>query len=159
MKKLLSLLSFVTISGTAVPTVIAPSPYQKEEIIKNSNINYLQTNNLEYLSRGKRNPQYNPVIGQGGGQQIYNPQTGGWGQSTYLQPQSGKLAPSILNKNSNVTTPFLLQSGKSFPINNDKFYYIGPSTGLLYFHERGSGSIMRIIQINEKIKWYINWWK
>ncbi len=31
MKKLLSLLSVLTISGTAVPTTIAASPYQKEE--------------------------------------------------------------------------------------------------------------------------------
>ncbi|MFW4370988.1 MAG: hypothetical protein EHV01_003485 [Spiroplasma sp. hy2] len=53
MKKLLSLLSVLTISGTAVPTTIAASPYQKEETIKNSNIN-LQTNNLENLKRNKR---------------------------------------------------------------------------------------------------------
>ncbi|WP_338966307.1 hypothetical protein [Spiroplasma endosymbiont of Sarcophaga carnaria] len=33
MKKLLSLLSVLTISGTAVPTTIAASPYQKEEIL------------------------------------------------------------------------------------------------------------------------------
>lgn len=39
MKKLLSLLSVLTISGSAVPTTIAASPYQKEE--KN-----IQTNNL-----------------------------------------------------------------------------------------------------------------
>ncbi len=31
MKKLLSLLSVLTISGTTVPTTIAASPYQKEE--------------------------------------------------------------------------------------------------------------------------------
>ncbi|WP_342256065.1 hypothetical protein [Spiroplasma endosymbiont of Poecilobothrus nobilitatus] len=80
MKKLLSLLSVITISGTAVPTTIAASPYKKEETIKNSDINYQQTNNLEVLNRNKRSPQYNPVTGQGGGQQIYNPQTGGWGQ-------------------------------------------------------------------------------
>ncbi|MFW4371192.1 MAG: hypothetical protein EHV01_004560 [Spiroplasma sp. hy2] len=36
MKKLLSLLSVLTISGTAVPTTIAASPYQKEETINNS---------------------------------------------------------------------------------------------------------------------------
>ena len=39
MKKLLSLLSVLTISGTTIPTVIAVSPYQKEEKL-NSNINY-----------------------------------------------------------------------------------------------------------------------
>ncbi len=43
MKKLLSLLSVLTISGTAVPTTIAASPYQKEK------------NNLENLNRNKRN--------------------------------------------------------------------------------------------------------
>ncbi|PQM29671.1 hypothetical protein [Spiroplasma poulsonii] len=53
MKKLLSLLSVLTISGTAVPTTIAASPYQKEEKL-NSEINYLQTNNLETLNRNKR---------------------------------------------------------------------------------------------------------
>ncbi|KAF0849909.1 MAG: hypothetical protein EIB84_02555 [Spiroplasma poulsonii] len=31
MKKLLSLLSILTISGTAVPTVMAASPYQRQE--------------------------------------------------------------------------------------------------------------------------------
>jgi len=42
MKKLLSLLSVLTISGTAVPTTIAASPYQKQE------------NNTENLIRNKR---------------------------------------------------------------------------------------------------------
>jgi len=53
MKKLLSLLSVLTISGTAVPTTIAASPYQKQETI-NSDINYQKTNNLEKLNRIKR---------------------------------------------------------------------------------------------------------
>ncbi len=52
MKKLLSLLSVLTISGTALQTTIAASPYQKEEKI-NSDIN-LKTNNLEILKRSKR---------------------------------------------------------------------------------------------------------
>lgn len=55
MKKLLSLLSVLTISGTAVPTTIAASPYQKEEDIKNNYVNYQQTNNLEKLNRNKKN--------------------------------------------------------------------------------------------------------
>ncbi len=55
MKKLLSLLSVLTINGTAVPTTIAASPYQKEETIKNNDINYLQINNLDKLNRTKRN--------------------------------------------------------------------------------------------------------
>jgi len=54
MKKLLSLLSVLTITGTAVPTTIAASLYQKEETIKNIDINYQQTNNLENLNRKKR---------------------------------------------------------------------------------------------------------
>ncbi|UZQ30750.1 MAG: hypothetical protein OHM56_04340 [Spiroplasma phoeniceum] len=54
MKKLLSLLSVLTISGTAVPTTIAASYYQKEENI-NSDISYQQTNNLKTLIRDKRN--------------------------------------------------------------------------------------------------------
>ncbi|MFW4371373.1 MAG: hypothetical protein EHV01_005500 [Spiroplasma sp. hy2] len=53
MKKLLSLLSVLTISGTAVPITIAASPYQKEEKI-NSKFNYLQINNLKTLNRNKR---------------------------------------------------------------------------------------------------------
>ncbi|WP_338992236.1 hypothetical protein [Spiroplasma endosymbiont of Seladonia tumulorum] len=57
MKKLLSLLSVLTISGTAVPTTIAASPYQKEEKL-NSDINYSKTNNLKILSRSKRG---NPI--------------------------------------------------------------------------------------------------
>ncbi|GAA6238831.1 MAG: hypothetical protein SPLM_09470 [Spiroplasma phoeniceum] len=54
MKKLLSLLIVLTISGTTVPTTIAASLYEKEKTIKNSDINYQQTNNLEKLSRVKR---------------------------------------------------------------------------------------------------------
>ncbi|WP_253301096.1 hypothetical protein [Spiroplasma endosymbiont of Phyllotreta cruciferae] len=54
MKKLFSLLSVLTISGTAIPTTIAASPYQKEETIKNSDISYLKTNNLDKLNRNKR---------------------------------------------------------------------------------------------------------
>ncbi|UZQ30840.1 MAG: hypothetical protein OHM56_04865 [Spiroplasma phoeniceum] len=50
MKKLLNLLSVLTISDTAVPTTIAASHYQKEKNIKNNNIN-LQINNLENLNR------------------------------------------------------------------------------------------------------------
>ncbi len=34
MKKLLSLLSVLTISGCAVPTTITASPYQKEKLLK-----------------------------------------------------------------------------------------------------------------------------
>ncbi|MFW4371235.1 MAG: hypothetical protein EHV01_004770 [Spiroplasma sp. hy2] len=56
MKKLLSLLSVLAISGSAVPTTIAASPYQKEETI-NSDINYQQINNLEKLNRNKRQYQ------------------------------------------------------------------------------------------------------
>ncbi|WP_338954791.1 hypothetical protein [Spiroplasma endosymbiont of Polydrusus cervinus] len=56
MKKLLSLLSVLTISGPAVPTIIAASPYQKEEKInlENSKINSLQKNNLGNLKRSKK---------------------------------------------------------------------------------------------------------
>ncbi|RUO85832.1 hypothetical protein [Spiroplasma endosymbiont of Megaselia nigra] len=56
MKKLLSLLSVLTISGTAVPTTIAASPYQKEEIknirIKRdySNTSYSNTSNGVYYN-------------------------------------------------------------------------------------------------------------
>ncbi|WP_338989066.1 hypothetical protein [Spiroplasma endosymbiont of Seladonia tumulorum] len=52
MKKLLSLLSVLTISGTAIPTTIAASPYQKEE------------NNLENLIiRNKRQNNENKITG------------------------------------------------------------------------------------------------
>ncbi len=61
MKKILSLLSVLTISGTAVPTTIAASPYQKEEI--NSYINYLQSNNLEKLNIVKRWDWFDRNIG------------------------------------------------------------------------------------------------
>ncbi len=44
----------MTISGTALPTTIAASPYQKQETIKNSDINYQQKYNLENLNRTKR---------------------------------------------------------------------------------------------------------
>jgi len=55
MKKIISLLSVLTISGTAVPTTIAASSYQKEETkLKNNDNNYQQRNNLENLSRVKR---------------------------------------------------------------------------------------------------------
>ncbi|WP_338956326.1 hypothetical protein [Spiroplasma endosymbiont of Polydrusus cervinus] len=50
MKKLLSLLSVLTISGTAVPTTIAASPYQKQEKI---------------LKRVKR-PTWSPISGPQG---------------------------------------------------------------------------------------------
>ncbi|WP_425377625.1 hypothetical protein [Spiroplasma endosymbiont of Polydrusus pterygomalis] len=55
MKKLLSLLSILTISGSAMPTIIAASPYKEEEIkLENNGIIYSQTNNLENLKRDKR---------------------------------------------------------------------------------------------------------
>ncbi|WP_374697003.1 hypothetical protein [Spiroplasma endosymbiont of Polydrusus formosus] len=58
MKKLLSLLSVLTISGTAVPTTIAASSYRKREKL-NSDINDLQANNLEVLARFKREENTN----------------------------------------------------------------------------------------------------
>jgi len=57
MKKLLSLLSVLTVSGTAIPTTIAASPYQKEKTI-NSEINYSQTNNLENLNKHRSKRDY-----------------------------------------------------------------------------------------------------
>ncbi len=52
MKKILSLLSVLTISGTAVPTTIAASSYQKKE------------NNLENLIiRNKRQNNENKITG------------------------------------------------------------------------------------------------
>ncbi|RUO86116.1 hypothetical protein [Spiroplasma endosymbiont of Megaselia nigra] len=66
MKKLLSLLSILTISGSAVPTTIAASPYQKEEKL-NSEISYSQTNNLENLKRSKRECVANAWSGALGG--------------------------------------------------------------------------------------------
>ncbi|UZQ30665.1 MAG: ribosome-inactivating family protein [Spiroplasma phoeniceum] len=52
MKKLLSLLSVLTISGSAIPTTIAASSYKKQEKL-NIDINS-KTNNSENLNRGKR---------------------------------------------------------------------------------------------------------
>ncbi|RUO86148.1 hypothetical protein [Spiroplasma endosymbiont of Megaselia nigra] len=40
MKKLLSLLSALTISGAAIPTTIAASPYQKENLIRKKRDNW-----------------------------------------------------------------------------------------------------------------------
>ncbi|PQP79500.1 hypothetical protein C6B38_01015 [Spiroplasma sp. ChiS] len=47
MKKLLSLLSVLTISGTAIPTTIAASPYQKEQ----EKEYYQDTINYEFFLR------------------------------------------------------------------------------------------------------------
>ncbi len=55
MKKILSLLSVLTISGSAVPTTIAAKSYQKEKKLKNIEYNEeFNTNNLENLNRVKR---------------------------------------------------------------------------------------------------------
>nr|AUE22030.1 ribosome-inactivating protein [Spiroplasma endosymbiont of Myrmica scabrinodis] len=65
MKKLLSLLSVLTISGTALPTVVANSPYDKkieQTKLESNEINSLQTNNLEKLKRVKRNPSQEQKI-------------------------------------------------------------------------------------------------
>ncbi|WP_374696274.1 hypothetical protein [Spiroplasma endosymbiont of Polydrusus formosus] len=61
MKKLLSLLSVLTISGTAVPTTIAASPYQKEKnkLENIVDIEEFNTNNLEKLNRVKRGNKNN----------------------------------------------------------------------------------------------------
>lgn len=53
MKKLLSLLSVLTISSSAIPTTIAASPYQKEKL-SIDNINYSQKINLKKIIRNKR---------------------------------------------------------------------------------------------------------
>ncbi|WP_338991490.1 hypothetical protein [Spiroplasma endosymbiont of Seladonia tumulorum] len=65
MKKLLSLFSLLTIGGTAVPTTIAASPYQKEETkLEISKVNYSQKNNLEKLNRVKRQDnKKNNIVG------------------------------------------------------------------------------------------------
>ncbi|WP_348736463.1 hypothetical protein [Spiroplasma endosymbiont of Ammophila pubescens] len=53
MKKLFSLLSVLTISGSAIPTTIAASTYQKEKL-SIDNINYSQKINLKKIIRNKR---------------------------------------------------------------------------------------------------------
>ncbi len=55
MKKLLSLLSVLTISGTAVPSVIADYPYQKNNIKNLSELNWTGLN----ITKNKRNTQNN----------------------------------------------------------------------------------------------------
>ncbi|WP_342224453.1 ribosome-inactivating family protein [Spiroplasma endosymbiont of Asaphidion curtum] len=56
MKKLLSLLSLLTISSATMPMVVATAPYQKQETkLINNEINSLETNNLGILKRNKRN--------------------------------------------------------------------------------------------------------
>ncbi|MBW3057989.1 MAG: hypothetical protein CXB60_02230 [Spiroplasma poulsonii] len=50
MKKLLSLLSILSISGTAIPTTIAASPYQKEETI-NRNKRHCCYKDVNYLKQ------------------------------------------------------------------------------------------------------------
>ncbi len=55
MKKLLSLLSVLIISGTAVPTTIAASAYQKEEKLNRNKIeNNKQNNNLKNFNTKTR---------------------------------------------------------------------------------------------------------
>lgn len=54
MKKILNLLTVLVISGTAVTTSVAVSPYQKEETIKNTNINEQQTDNMKELNKNEK---------------------------------------------------------------------------------------------------------
>jgi len=53
MKKLLGLLGTIMITGNAIPSVIAVSPYEKQQKLNNK-FNYQQTNNLQNLIRNKR---------------------------------------------------------------------------------------------------------
>ncbi|UNF62730.1 hypothetical protein [Spiroplasma poulsonii] len=53
MKKLLGLLGTIMITGNVIPSVIAVSPYEKQQKLNNK-FNYQQTNNLEKLIRNKR---------------------------------------------------------------------------------------------------------
>ncbi|WP_348734971.1 hypothetical protein [Spiroplasma endosymbiont of Ammophila pubescens] len=63
MKELFSLLSVLTISGSAIPTTIAVSHYQKEETkLENNEISYLETNNLKNLNRVKRQEITYPIL-------------------------------------------------------------------------------------------------
>jgi len=59
MKKLLSLLSVLTISGSAVPTTIAASPYQKQENLNNKN-NYQQIKKSNIIKR--QEPATYPIL-------------------------------------------------------------------------------------------------
>lgn len=57
MKKLLELLGAITITSSAMLTLIAAAPNQKQNLqsnLLNSELNYWQTNNLENLKRNKR---------------------------------------------------------------------------------------------------------
>ncbi|TGZ37113.1 hypothetical protein DBV15_05812 [Temnothorax longispinosus] len=56
MKNLLSLLSILTISGTAVSSVIAASPYQKHEQID------LENNKINFLERSTKQNNNKPII-------------------------------------------------------------------------------------------------
>ncbi len=59
MKKLLSLLIVLTISGTAVPTTIAASPYQRQEHSSNNNLRRLNDiNNTNYIINDSKDNIY-----------------------------------------------------------------------------------------------------
>jgi hypothetical protein len=62
MKKLLSLLNVLTISGTTMPTIIAASPYQKENNNNLREIMELNSNNEKENNNLKRNKRENITI-------------------------------------------------------------------------------------------------
>ncbi|WP_339024151.1 hypothetical protein [Spiroplasma endosymbiont of Agriotes lineatus] len=62
MKKLLSLLSLLIISGATMPMVVATSPYQQPNNLEKLNTEQIQNSNLETLSRTKRQDNKKSII-------------------------------------------------------------------------------------------------
>ncbi|AHF60968.1 hypothetical protein P344_03195 [Spiroplasma mirum ATCC 29335] len=108
MKKLLSLLSILTISATAVPTTIAASPYQKEE------------NNSENLIRNKRQNNTFP---------IFNLKLS-WDSKRYFVSLCNNVLTAMLENNiiSSVT-----ESTPELNCNNPNMYIINSNYQFNYF--------------------------
>ncbi|RUO86027.1 hypothetical protein D9R21_05445, partial [Spiroplasma endosymbiont of Megaselia nigra] len=142
MKKLLSLLSVLTISGTAIPTTIAASPYQKNEQI---------TNNLENLKRNKRDNNNFSVkndIYYLNGQNYVNKETIPYPVTTMYTFTKNEYGRNIGDVYFGTTNGVYLR--KSGELTTTKIDNIDNSIALIQYH--GNGSV-HIIDGQGKIYW------
>ncbi len=140
MKKLLSLLSLLTISGSAVPTTIAASPYQKEKTL-NSEINYSQTNNN--LKRKKRQDNEQNIFGilklviqtndcvDSSGVALNNKvYFGSYDNKVYEYDQTTGQQKVVIKTNNNISSNILVINNKLYVCSYDpNVYEYDPATG------------------------------
>ncbi|UZQ30768.1 MAG: hypothetical protein OHM56_04435 [Spiroplasma phoeniceum] len=147
MKKLLSLLSVLTISGSAVPTTIAASPYKKQEQIQKDNLKISKCNN-SYIEKFTNIESDIRNIAVDSKKNIYfsMSETNDVNYYVYTLKQGETIANKVLGIQNTYVNSIVVD-------NNDNIYIATGLTynfnGSLYLLKQGENFANKILGLNE----------